>query len=115
MSNRTKKKKQKRRIVILILLAIAFAVGFFAIIDYSERGDQITASFTNPDGSKTPALGLKVARSDAERAKGLMLVKKGELDENEGMLFIFPEEKIQSFWMRNTYISLDIIFIGSDL
>ena len=36
------------------------------------------------------------------------------LAEGQGMLFIFPEEEVQSFWMRNTLISLDMVFIDSE-
>jgi len=36
------------------------------------------------------------------------------MEMNQGMLFIFPEEEIRSFWMRNTYISLDMIFVNAD-
>jgi hypothetical protein len=36
------------------------------------------------------------------------------LDKNQGMLFIFDEEKKQTFIMKNTYIPLDMIFIGRD-
>jgi hypothetical protein len=38
-----------------------------------------------------------------------------DLPEQEGMLFIFPEEAQQAFWMKNTYVSLDIIFVKADL
>jgi uncharacterized membrane protein (UPF0127 family) len=36
------------------------------------------------------------------------------LGENEGMLFLFPREQPLSFWMKNTFISLDMIFVSSD-
>ncbi|MBQ9554104.1 DUF192 domain-containing protein [bacterium] len=36
------------------------------------------------------------------------------LEENKGMLFVFPEEKSHNFWMRNTLIPLDIIHIDSN-
>lgn len=55
---------------------------------------------------------VRVADDDIERAKGLMYVD--ELPEDEGMLFVFPEEDYRSFWMMNTLIPLDILFFNSD-
>lgn len=54
-----------------------------------------------------------VARTEEERETGLQ--DKEELAENEGMLFVFPEEQHVDFWMKDTKIPLDIIFINSDL
>jgi hypothetical protein len=55
---------------------------------------------------------VELADNDAERAKGLMYRK--ELPEGQGMLFDFHREQDVSFWMQNTYISLDMIFIRGD-
>jgi len=55
---------------------------------------------------------IEISDTDYDRQLGLMFRKN--MEENEGMLFIFPSETVQSFWMRNTNISLDIIFINSD-
>lgn len=51
--------------------------------------------------------------TDEDKAKGLMGVD--EMDNNEGMLFVFDDEEEVSFWMKDTEIPLDIIFIDSDL
>lgn len=61
---------------------------------------------------KTPLvkIDIEVADNDEARAKGMMYRKSNE--ENRGMLFVFPVEEEQSFWMQNTYISLDIIFVN---
>lgn len=55
---------------------------------------------------------VEIARTSAEWAKGLMFREK--LGPFEGMLFVGEEERSQSFWMKNTPISLDIIFISKD-
>jgi uncharacterized membrane protein (UPF0127 family) len=55
---------------------------------------------------------VEVANNDAARAKGLMF--RRELRPDTGMIFIFPAAEEQSFWMHNTLISLDMIFLGDD-
>lgn len=53
---------------------------------------------------------IEIADTDYERQLGLM--KRISMEEKQGMLFIFPSEAMQSFWMRNTLLSLDMIFIN---
>jgi uncharacterized protein len=55
---------------------------------------------------------VEIADTEAAREKGLMFVKS--LPEGQGMLFDFHQEAEVSFWMKNTYIPLDMIFIRSD-
>jgi len=55
---------------------------------------------------------VEVAASGIARERGLMWRKA--LPAGTGMLFIFPHEQVQSFWMKNTLIPLDLIFIGDD-
>ena len=55
---------------------------------------------------------VEIADDDQERARGLMF--RDSLSDDRGMLFHFQEPEHASFWMRNTQISLDIIFIGVD-
>ena len=55
---------------------------------------------------------VEVATSDEERMKGLMFRKS--LPEGAGMLFDFGKEQMVVMWMKNTYVSLDMIFIRAD-
>jgi len=55
---------------------------------------------------------VELATTEAEREKGLMFRK--QLPEGHGMLFDFPQDQEVAFWMQNTYIPLDMIFIQGD-
>lgn len=56
---------------------------------------------------------IEVAKTEEEIQYGMMY--RRHMDEDKGMLFLMKNERPQSFWMKNTYISLDIIYINSDL
>lgn len=60
----------------------------------------------------TKRINIYLAKSELEHAQGLMFVDKLETD--SGMLFVFEDEAIRSFWMKNTKINLDIGFFDSD-
>ena len=64
----------------------------------------------SPDGKKKVTVNIELACTDEDRQQGLMYRKK--LGEFDGMLFVFPVESEQSFWMKNTYIPLDMIHIN---
>ena len=53
---------------------------------------------------------VEIAESDEEKGRGLMF--RSSLADDAGMLFIYPRAQQVSMWMRNTYISLDMVFIA---
>lgn len=60
----------------------------------------------------THSFRVEVARTSEEQARGLMF--RTELGPDEGMLFPSNTPQFRSFWMKNTVIPLDIIFVGAD-
>ena len=71
-----------------------------------------TVPLTIRSGSAVHRFNLEVARTKEEQAKGLMFRK--ELPPDGGMLFPFDPPQVASFWMKNTVIPLDMIFIRPD-
>ena len=64
------------------------------------------------NGNKTIKINIEIADDNEKRVRGLMLREK--LNESEGMFFIFNDDEYWTFWMKNTLIPLDIIFIDKD-
>ncbi|HUC50943.1 MAG TPA: DUF192 domain-containing protein [Xanthobacteraceae bacterium] len=71
-----------------------------------------TATIEIVSGTGVHAFSVELATNDAERERGLMYRKS--LPEGHGMLFDFGYPQPTAFWMHNTYIPLDIIFIAAD-
>ena len=85
-------------------------VGFLVVVAPARPAGQQTVEIATKTG--VHAFSVEIADNDAEREKGLMFRK--ELPEGHGMLFDFQREQEVGFWMQNTYISLDMIFIRGD-
>jgi len=64
------------------------------------------------DDRETIEIAVEIADTDEARTRGLM--QRESLPERSGMLFIFDDEAPRSFWMANTPLSLDIIFVAND-
>jgi uncharacterized membrane protein (UPF0127 family) len=89
----------------VLLFSMFFGCGLMASQDYRSeflefRGAWGTACFS-----------VRIADTPTKRAQGLMHVRS--LPKDQGMLFIYSEPMPVSFWMKNTKISLDMIFLNA--
>ena len=73
------------------------------------KGDS-AAIFTTSEGLKR--IQLELARTKKEKKRGLMF--RSGMGEDQGMLFFFETGEHPSFWMKNTYVSLDILFLSGE-
>lgn len=64
------------------------------------------------DGSLITTLVIEIAEGDSARARGMM--DRRDIPARGGMLFLDDEVRVQTFWMKNTPLPLDIIFVSSD-
>jgi uncharacterized membrane protein (UPF0127 family) len=130
----SRKKKKKNKNIVLVAVAILVLLAFIILMTVPPsffnrspstiteeeapsvtipqfRHDGILYFITNA-GKDTVPVDIEVVDSQQEISRGLMY--RPSMPESAGMLFIFPDEVPRSFWMKNTYISLDIIYISSD-
>lgn len=118
--------KSLNTVFIVALIAVAAVVVYF-IVNQKESSLNIVADdtaptfkkegelrFINNTGSDTLAIiDIEIADNDQKTAQGLMY--RSSMPENAGMLFLMDSERIQGFWMRNTYIPLDMIFVNKQM
>jgi uncharacterized membrane protein (UPF0127 family) len=98
----------RRRLLVVILVAlVATAFAPAARLPAQELQQLEIASKTG-----VHIFGVEMAVTPEEQARGLMF--RRELPEMQGMLFDFHSEQPTSFWMKNTYVPLDMIFIRRD-
>jgi uncharacterized membrane protein (UPF0127 family) len=95
------------RAVIAALLCFSAGLGGEALADALE-----TQPLTFITSAGKHRITVEVADSDQERSTGLMF--RRSLGDEEGMIFLYPRDEAISMWMKNTYISLDMIFVRGD-
>ena len=94
-------------------LLLAMPVVFFSFVPAAHAKMRVDVLTIEPvDGGASRTLMIEVAASDQEKALGLMFRTK--LADTEGMLFPYGANRNITMWMRNTYISLDMVFIRAD-
>jgi hypothetical protein len=91
------------RLVALVLVLVAEGCAA------APAGPSVTLK---PAGGTPLAVRVEIAATPATRELGLMYREK--LEPASGMLFVFPQREPVSFWMKNTKIPLDILFIADD-
>ena len=85
-----------------LVAAVAGLVG----VTFEAQSIGSRAYVTFPNGTK---VGVEIADTEATRARGLMFRK--DLAQDQGMIFLFEHSGLHSFWMKNTMISLDILWL----
>jgi uncharacterized membrane protein (UPF0127 family) len=106
----------------LVALVLAGGIGCGSSDDTSSAEADTTATipFTKEgrlavvqNGDSTVTIDIEIADTDSARERGMMQ-REGFPDDRSGMLFPFDEEQPRSFWMSNTPVALDIIFVDAD-
>jgi uncharacterized protein len=98
------------RIFINLLFLLFFKV--FLLCSYASAADRTIIFYTEGRQSLC-SFRAELAVTPEEHERGLMYRKS--LVPDAGMLFIFQEDNVRFFWMKNTYIPLDMVFINSRL
>ena len=110
----------KRNAVLALVLTGAFGMSASVPVAFAQpvvQGAAMelpvdAAPLTFEVGGETVAFEIEIADTPERRARGLMFRK--DLPKDRGMLFVFAETRQVSFWMQNTPLPLDLVFIGDD-
>ena len=126
MSKKKKKVYKKNYMPHIIITVLIIVIGgYFGLNHYDEEVSSAKEikgyqqfdfrkdgelTFQTSEGKYISQIDIEIADDMVERAVGLMY--RDEMKENQGMFFIFPRQEYQSFWMKNTVLPLDILFVN---
>jgi uncharacterized membrane protein (UPF0127 family) len=103
---------RRTAVFVCITLILCGAVNCTAAsVKAQDRLETLELHILRRDGSAVP-VAAEIARTEDQRTRGLMGRKS--LADGEGMLFVFEQDRILSFWMKDTLIPLSIAFIAYD-
>jgi uncharacterized protein len=91
----------------LLLILLLFFLLLSVLFSFSCTSSEITRVCFQDN-----CFNVELAVTDSEHEKGLMF--REVLDDNQGMLFVYDKEGQHNFWMKNTFLSLDIIWINGN-
>ena len=95
-----------------MFLCVGAVFGPAALVASALRPLEITSQFGHGQSKKSHQFLVQVARTPQQQKQGLMFVR--DLPPMTGMIFLFAPPRPARFWMRNTFIPLDMIFIAPD-
>ena len=110
MSSKHSARKLPRHLTIFGLVIGGILLGLWFFLDSAKHAKLLSVAIQSQNGFSD--FYLEVADTEVERSKGLMFRK--ELDPEYGMIFVYEEESNHSFYMKNTFIALDMIFVSGD-
>lgn len=97
------------------LLPLLITIGIVVVVVASGQSDRVKfpkGKIVITDGEKSLKLDVEIANTPALRSIGLMYRKS--IPDDFGMLFVFEEDTCSGFWMKNTYVPLEIAFIDKN-
>jgi uncharacterized membrane protein (UPF0127 family) len=111
--------RSMRLLVIALALSVSACTSHQAFADTATDGatqldrmfSRSTLQIATPD-ARLHTFKVWIADTDQRRARGLMFVK--ELADDTGMLFVYDQAQPIGMWMKNTFISLDMVFVAAD-
>jgi uncharacterized protein len=77
-------------------------------VEFTKQGE---LRFLNKKNALLSTADIEIADDEGKRMQGLMF--RDSMAENRAMLFVFPDEAERSFWMKNTILSLDLVYVNA--